>query len=244
MNPDNNVERKQNQSVTLVSVYGGPGTGKDTNILFLKGELISRGYKESEICMISTGDIVRGSMDINNYYYKYHDDFEPYYQIMKEGKLLPDDVIAKVYVKEIQQRIKDGVKVILTSGYPRTRNQKQKLDNEIENLKNTQGIDISVVNLAYYVSDETCIKRVIERNNENLAKGIPTRSDDTPEAMEVRLKIHHTDTDPLVDDLRKNGDLIEIDASPEKKIVAAKTFEALYFIKPGEKIHTRNGMVI
>lgn len=239
-NPDNNVERKQNQSVTLVIFHGPPGAGKDTGIDLWKKDLISNGiYTESEICSISTGDIIRNArkQGEGEIYNVLRNEKHDYFLDMDEGKLLPNEIVADIFVKRVKEMIKAGVKLMPSSGYPRNIEQQKSLDRAIETVKNEEGIDISVVNVEYEVPDEICMERVVGRS---VVEG---RTDDTLPVARKRLDIHHINVDPLLKILKEDGNLIIIDGRGDKYEVARVTFETLSFIKPNEKIHTRNGMV-
>ena len=240
-NPDNNVEAKQNQSAIIVIFHGPPGAGKDTGIDLWKKYLINEGiYKESEICSISTGDIIRNArkQGEGEIYKVLKNENHDYFLDMDEGKLLPNEIVADIFVKRVKEMIKAGIKLMPSSGYPRNLEQQKSLDDAIEAIRNEEGIDISVVNVEYEVPDELCMARVVERS------AVEGRTDDTLPIAKKRLEIHHKNVDPLLKKLKEEGNLITIDGRGDKYEVARITFDTLSFIKPEEKIHTRNGMVI
>ena len=72
-----------------------------------------------------------------------------------------------------------------------------------------------VVNLD--VPDADIVKRLAGRG----------RADDTPEVVEKRLQVYHSQTAPLIDFYRKKGVLIEIDGSQPKEKVFVDIVGAL-----------------
>lgn len=241
VNSENIVERKQNKSVTLVIFHGPPGSGKDTSIDFWKENLINNGVcKESEISSISMGDVIRNArkQGQGEIYEVLKNEEHDYFLDMDEGKLLPNEIVADIFVKRIKEMIKAGVSLIPSSGYPRNVEQQISLNNAIEAVKDEEGIDISIVNVEFDVPDELCMERVLGRS------AVEGRTDDTLSVAEKRLKIHHENVDPLLKKLKEEGRLITINGREDKDKVARLTFETLAFIKPSRTINMRNGMVI
>lgn len=130
---------------------------------------------------ISTGDIFRQLAQEDS------EEGRQMRQVMNEGKLIDDGTTAKIVGQRLQ---KDDVRNgFILDGYPRNLAQKELFDpgfNQVIYLK---------------VPDEEVIKRLMARG----------REDDTLEAIKKRLELYYQQTEPLLDDYKNQGILVEID---------------------------------
>jgi adenylate kinase len=137
---------------------------------------------------LSTGDMLRAARDAKTPVGVEADKY------MSAGQLVPDGVIIGI----ISERLKnDDCKVgFLLDGFPRTIAQAEALDKNLSDAKTP----LDVV-LELKVADEELRKRLAGRG----------RKDDTPEAIEERIKGYHNITSPLLDYYGKKGLLKTID---------------------------------
>jgi adenylate kinase len=141
--------------------------------------------------------------------------------VNKRGELLPDEEIFQIVTKHLEENhLYDN---IILDGYPRSSAQYEL----IKNWFATHGTKINKA-ILLTVSDEVSIKRLSARRSDpvtgkiyNLITKVPgpevdprkllQREDDKPEAIAERLRLYHQTTGPLVDLLKKEGILVEVD---------------------------------
>ena len=185
---------------------GPPGAGKGTQAAIVS--------KRLNIPTISTGDMLRAAIKEGTEIGRKAQSF------MDAGQLVPDDVIIGI-VKERLEKPDCGRGYIL-DGVPRTLAQAQALEAE--------GIQFDkVISLA--VSDEAIVermsgRRVCSRCGEpyHVVSKLPKtegvcdscggelvqRADDKAETVRYRLKVYHTETEPLKDFYRERNLLREV----------------------------------
>jgi adenylate kinase len=207
-------------------LLGAPGAGKGTQAK----NIVSK----YNIAHISTGDILRDEVKNNTGLGIKAN------QYMKEGKLVPDELIIEMIRKIL---VKDGAGTgFLMDGFPRTLLQAVKFDEMLANL----GLSIDkVINIS--VNSERLIKRLTSRricnscnsicsisNNEDEVSDCPScgghlyrRKDDYEEVIKHRLKVYEQQTKPLIDYYRKKGLLFEVDGSGTEAEVAERIFSIL-----------------
>ncbi|HDI02566.1 MAG TPA: adenylate kinase [Candidatus Aenigmarchaeota archaeon] len=210
---------------------GPPGSGK--------GTYASRIEERFGWPQISTGDLLREEVKKGS---EIGREAEKY---MKEGKLVPDEIVLKLLKERISREdCKNG---FILDGFPRTLAQ-------AEELEKITDIDV-VINLV--VPKEIIVTRLSARRvcrNCGAVYNLRTlkpkvdgicdkcggelyqRKDDTPEVIEKRFEVYHEQTAPLIDFYRKKGILIDIecndpDVPPE--IMVDKIIEKLKEINPG-----------
>lgn len=203
-------------------ILGPQGSGKGTQAQTLAGFL--------GIPQISTGDIFRQIE-------KSGSDFgKELAVLLKSGTLIPDDITNKLVADRLSQV--DAVHGFILDGYPRNLNQAKYLAELKPNLK------------AVYLklSDEEAVSRLAERRScpscgkvYHLKFNPPKvgevcdidgshliqRSDDTEEAIRIRLQTFHRQTEPLLEFYNSRGRLIEIDGSPPISEVTASMRQQL-----------------
>ncbi|MFZ5932964.1 MAG: adenylate kinase family protein [Patescibacteria group bacterium] len=153
--------------------------------------------------------------------------------INKKGKLVPD-AEAFALTQEFLQEKSPGLNNLLLDGYPRSLKQ-------YELLKNWLAGEGQKIGLAIYltVSDAEAVRRlsariVCEKCGEvyNLLTNPPPekcpcggnlvqRPDDTPEAIKKRLAEFHSVTSPLIEVLKKDGILVEVDGERPIAVIAS-----------------------
>lgn len=122
------------------------------------------------------------------------------------GRLVSNIVINKILNESIENSLKLGGVVI--DGTPRSRNQINDID-ELLSLHNKK------IDLALFIdtSIEECKKRIVKRSD------IEHRVDDTPEAVEQRLKIYFEETVPILNEFEKRGILVKVNGDPTEEVV-------------------------
>ena len=187
-------------------LLGAPGAGKGTQAEILCPKL--------SIPAISTGDIIRAALKNGTEMGLKAKSY------MDSGKLVPDDVVIGIIKERLAQ--KDCQNGFILDGFPRTIAQAEALDN--------MGIVIDKV-IDIIASDEVIMRRMSGRrvckncgaiyhtvNKKPKKEGIcdkcgselVQRKDDQPETVRERLKVYHTQTEPLKDYYAKTGKLCTV----------------------------------
>lgn len=166
-----------------IVIFGAPGSGKGTQ----SAKLVEKyGLKH-----LSTGDILREEIKAGTALGKLADSY------MSKGHLVPDELVIDILDNLIGKNT-DAIGFIF-DGFPRTLAQGEALGKMLEK----HGEDINVV-LSLEVDEEELIDRLLKRGQ------ISGRSDDNRETIESRLKVYHTQTEPLKEFYRKQGALKNI----------------------------------
>ena len=175
-------------------LLGAPGAGKGTQAEIL--------CKKLGIPSISTGNILRAAIK----------DGTPTglkaKSFMDAGQLVPDEVIIGIVDERLKQD--DCAKGCILDGVPRTIAQAEAIEKA--------GIRIDAV-IAIEISEEEILRRMsgrrvceacgssynveavppkVEGICDNCGGKLIQRKDDTPETVRERLKVYHTETEPLV----------------------------------------------
>lgn len=139
---------------------------------------------------------------------------------MDEGKLVPDEEFTSYLTAYLDS--KNLYDDIVFDGFPRTATQFHFLQNWLSQKK--VKLDLAFV---LWISEEETIKRLSARRLDpetgkiyNLITEPPPsdvdasklihRDDDQPEAIKRRLGVYHTRTEPLIEELKKNIEVIKI----------------------------------
>ncbi len=203
-----------------IILLGPPGAGKGTQAQILQDI--------KKIPKLSTGDMLRSAVKEGSEIGQYAE------QIMKEGKLIPDELIVQMVADRIKKP--DCARGFILDGFPRTVVQATFLDAVLPRL----GKKIDKV-ISVKVDDSIIIDRISNRfscakceANYN-KKFKPTRiegvcdncgslefkfrDDDKPETVSERLKTYHAQTAPLLPYYRNKNLLFDIDGMADINIV-------------------------
>jgi len=195
------------------ALLGPPGSGKRTQSFQLKSKY--------NVCSLVTGEMLRAEIASGSRL------GEEIREAIDERKLVEDELVLQLVNSNIDKpECKHG---FLLAGFPRTLVQAQKLDELLEKRKTP--LD-AVVELQ--IDDKSCEERVTGRWF-HLASGrsyheefhpprvawqdnvtgepLVRRSDDTPEALEKRLKSYQNATKPLAEYYQKKGIFHNVDAA-------------------------------
>jgi adenylate kinase len=186
--------------VADILLLGPQGSGKGT-----QGKLIAAEYG---IPHVATGDILRAAIAAET---ELGQKVKPIYDA---GQLVPDDLMIDL----IRERLgEDDARVgFVLDGFPRTMRQAEALDEMLREVDH----DLDVV-FELQLPDEVGRQRMLKRAAEE------GRADDTPEAIDKRLRIYHEETYPLVEYYRSRGHLVGIHADQTIPAVFAEIQSAL-----------------
>ncbi|NLO18756.1 MAG: adenylate kinase [Ignavibacteria bacterium] len=184
-------------------IFGPPGAGKGT-----QSEIISKEYK---LTQISSGDILRAKKNSDTQIAK----LIKFY--IDSGSFVPDDLIISIMSDEMKQ-CDDGY---ILDGFPRNTYQAKVLDEMLE----VKGEKIDSV-LCLRVPDEIIVARLSARRTCTVCSRVYhleynppkkenkcdydgaelyQRADDKEETILERIKIYHTETQPLIDYYQENN---------------------------------------
>ncbi|MFO7886726.1 MAG: adenylate kinase [Eubacteriales bacterium] len=196
-------------------LLGPPGAGKGTQAEGIK--------KEFNIPHISTGDIFRENIKNNTELGKKAQEY------MNKGLLVPDELVVELVKDRLSK--KDCSEGFLLDGFPRTIEQAEALDKELEkmNQKLNKAVNIEV-------SEGVLVDRIVGRRicrdckatyhikfNPPKKDGICDkcggelyqRDDDKEETVQKRIKVYNEQTQPLIDYYGKKDLILDINGEQE-----------------------------
>jgi adenylate kinase len=183
-----------------ILLLGPQGAGKGT-----QGRLIAESYG---IPHIATGDILRAAMAADTPLGR---TVRPIYDA---GRLVPDDLMIDLIRERLgQDDARDG---FVLDGFPRTAVQAEALDEMLDEI----GRPLSIV-LEFQLPEEVAIERLERRAADE------GRADDTPEAIRMRLRLYHEQTEPLIEHYRIRGNLVGVPAARSVEEVFAEIRDGL-----------------
>jgi len=169
--------------VANILLLGPQGAGKGT-----QGRLIASEYA---IPHVATGDMLRAAMADGS---ELGQQVRPIYD---SGRLVPDNLMIAL----IRERLsgEDAREGLVLDGFPRTMAQADALEETLREI----GRDLDVV-FEFQIPDEVGRERMLKRAAEE------GRTDDTPEAIDERLRLYHEETKPLIEYYRTRGNLVGV----------------------------------
>lgn len=174
---------------TILAILGKPLAGKDT-----QADLLVESHPEA--VKISTGHIIRdvGEAGVNHRFWPI---LGPYISMMEQGLKLPDEPTLQMLREVIEEQIGEGKTLLIVAGSPRGLTQLEGFRSIAE--KTGSNLDFVHIN----ATDSETYKRSAARNE--------GRIDDTPEVHKVRLTEYDKYVLPVVQRLRYDGNLYEVD---------------------------------
>jgi adenylate kinase len=185
-----------------IVLFGPPGAGKGTQARILTER---RGWPQ-----LSTGDMLRAAVQGGTPLGKQVE------AILTKGELVTDAIVIGIVAERVDRP--DCRNGAVFDGFPRTIAQAEALDAMLAERR--KKIDMV---LQLKVDDAVLIQRVEQR----IKDGGPTRSDDTPETLKHRLGVYYKNTAPLLDFYGKQGKVVAIDGMAPIEAVTKAIAKAL-----------------
>ena len=221
------TERKEYEMLKKKNLIfvGAPGAGKGTFSAML--------LEHHPLAHISTGDLLRDEVKRDTKLGREAG------ALMKEGKLVPDEIIAGMVRDRLTQP--DCENGFILDGFPRTIRQAELLEDALKSL----GRKLDRV-VYFKVDDDTILKRLTARLNckkcgkiynklfmppktegvcDACGEKLYQRPDDSLETAKTRLGVFYKQTSPLIDYYRDQDLLFEITELDKDKIYAELTAE-------------------
>jgi UMP-CMP kinase family protein len=171
-------------------LLGGPGSGKGT-----QAENLVRDYSFKHL---STGDLLREERQ------KQGELSQTIDQYIKEGKLLPSELVVKLLKNSIEAH---GNRRYLIDGFPRNKENWDEFDKQLADM-------VVIRNLIFFdCPNDVMTQRIIERSKTS------GRSDDNPETIMLRLQTFEQETLPVIKKFEERNNCIRIDATKSREEV-------------------------
>ncbi len=162
-----------------IVIFGAPGSGKGT-----QSELMIKHYGLEHI---STGDVLRSEIKKGTELGKLAASY------IDGGNLIPDELMISI-LANVYDGYGRGHKGVIFDGFPRTIPQAEALKKMLEE----RGDKVAAM-IELDVPEEELMQRLIKRGEES------GRADDNEETIKKRLKIYHSQTQPLIEWYKKEG---------------------------------------
>lgn len=183
-----------------IVIFGAPGSGKGT-----QSERIVDKYG---INHISTGDVLRTEIkngtELGNTAKGYID----------QGQLIPDELMINILASVFDSF--KGSKGVIFDGFPRTIAQAEALKKMLEERKQSVNIMLDLD-----VPEDELMTRLIKRGKDS------GRADDNEETIKKRLHVYHSQTSPLIDWYKKEGQYHHIKGNGVLDDIFATVCEAI-----------------
>ena len=205
-----------------IAIMGPPGAGKGTQA--------AKVVERFGLCHLATGDILRREIKSGSYLGDRAREF------VDSGRLVPDEIIIEMMCAEIISSADKGG--VLLDGFPRTLSQAKSLDEAL--AKNDLRLN-AVLNIR--LSHDALLDRLLERLTCEDCKQIfhktarppkvegvcdacggrlIARSDDNTSVIEERLKVYHSETEPVIEHYEDLNLLYDIDGSKSIEAIASE----------------------
>ena len=161
-----------------IVIFGAPGSGKGT-----QSEKIVEKYG---INHISTGDVLRAEIKNGTELGKTAKSY------IDQGQLIPDELMIDILAR-VFDSFEDS-KGVIFDGFPRTIAQAEALKKML--AERNQGVSVM---LDLDVPEDELMVRLIKRGKDS------GRADDNEETIKKRLHVYHSQTSPLIDWYKQEG---------------------------------------
>ncbi len=210
-----------------IIMLGAPGAGKGT-----QAEKVAAKY---HILHVSTGDILRANIKEGTQLGKQAKSYTD------AGLLVPDELVVKLVTDRLDRS--DCREGYVLDGFPRTIPQAEALDKWLAGRGSLVDVVIDVD-----VPDEAIAKRMSGRRAcvkcgatyhteyappkregicDECGGKLILRDDDRPETVQRRLKVYHSETQPLMDYYKRQGILRKVDGTADIDDVYASVLKIL-----------------
>jgi adenylate kinase len=136
--------------------------------------------------------------------------------VMEAGGLVPDDLMIQLIRERLSEA--DAREGFILDGFPRTVDQAKALEQLLADTGNGLGLS-GVINLE--VPEAVLVDRLHGRSNEE------HRTDDRPDTILERLKVHHSKTEPVIGFYRERGLLADVDGIGDVDEITQRIDQAL-----------------
>lgn len=203
-NVEKDVEDEAKKKLNIIMI-GAPASGK--------GVHSGRIMKQYNLCHISLGDVIRDEIKNNTSLGNFVKDD------VQKGALVGDRIAMFLLSEQLNGRCK-GADGIIYDGFPRSIKQVEKLE---EMYGNSQYVNV-VININ--AKDEELINRVRSRADcakcnakllkdpqicKNCSGTEVMRADDDIEVFKERLRLHHSQSDPIIEAVKKSNSFKMVD---------------------------------
>jgi adenylate kinase len=190
---------------TILAIIGKPLAGKDT-----QADALVRSHPDA--VKISTGHILRAIAEEGETH-RFWPLIGPHLELMKQGIKLPDEPIIDMLGRVMEEQVAEGKKLLVIAGSPRSFEQLEGFETIAKQIK----AELAYVHLD--ASDAETYKRSASRNE--------GRVDDTPEVHAVRLEEFRTHVVPVIDTLRTEYRVMEINGEQPESLVTKRIEQEL-----------------
>ena len=166
-----------------IVIFGAPGSGKGTQS--------ARIVEKYGINHISTGDVLRAEIKAGTELGKTAKGY------IDQGQLLPDELIIDILASTLDS-FQDS-KGVIFDGFPRTIAQAEALKKMLAERGHDMGIMVELI-----VEEDVLMARLLNRAIEQ------GRADDNEETIKKRLVVYHSQTAPLIDWYKAEGQYCHI----------------------------------
>lgn len=216
-------------SLNFVFINGRGSSGKDTQADLMVAQ-------NPHAVRISTGDIYRGAKIPDGPYGIFHEQIKPFIEQVDGGGYIPDAVILPIVDRVIETHIQGGKDTFIFTGFPRTVEQLQAVDNYIKSLEEKYE-KVHVDYVCYAVLEEHSKRRAEQRRENAQNRGVVIRKDDDPDTILTRLQTYKARTEPMLRLLVEQRRLHIIKSSGTIEDVRERTKRALGISTPDPEIH-------
>lgn len=178
----------------LLAIIGKPLSGKDT-----QADRLIQAHPEA--VKVSTGHILRAVAEEGETH-RFWPLVGHLIPVMEAGIKLPDPPIIEMIGEVVKEQIQEGKQLIVIAGSPRSLEQLEGFENMAQNA----GAELKFVHIS--AEDAETYARSARRNE--------GRVDDDPEIHTVRLDEYRTHVLPMVEQLRRQGRIHELDGMKPK----------------------------
>lgn len=171
-----------------IVIFGAPGSGKGTQS--------ERIVEKFGLNHISTGDVLRAEIKNGTGLGKTAK------QYIDQGQLIPDDLMIDI-LADVLDSFEDS-KGVIFDGFPRTIKQAE----ELKKMLAARRQEVSLM-LDLNVPEKELVERLINRGK------VSGRADDNEETIRKRLDVYHSQTSPLIDWYKQEGQYCHINGLGE-----------------------------
>lgn len=191
-------------------IFGAPGSGKGTQS--------DRLINDYGLHHISTGEVLRDHIARGTELGKIADSY------ISKGQLIPDDLMIQVLEDVLDSNPEKTAGGVIFDGFPRTIEQAKAL----KEMLARRGSKVHAV-VGLEVDEEELVRRMLNRGKET------GRADDNIDTIKNRLKVYHSQTQPLRDyyiaegkyhPINGNGDVDKIYSDIRESLVRRLPAEA------------------